>query len=510
MAVNIPGTGCLAIFMLPLRIVVTLIFFSLMYPLFLIVGLLRAIFLRVVRGKPADILKTGRHNAAHMEDMHYPCHLQFKEALDETRLRKAIVELCAEDGIEEKMIDLKFIAEKPNTWPANGSWDIDHFIESNKRADNKGHHYWDYADERKSRGEDGVFVKMHIWNGDPGQPTIAYFFGSGNKWDGSSNYNFMKELMNRYMGNAPNKVFQEPEITAEAAAKFNEGSFILFLLQMPFAIAWTWINIVWNLVRAAKWAGGNGVGFKMTALNFTKEESAQLYAGAKALGVKPFAVFTYAAVKACKEVLGQAPTSITNQSSIQTRHYPLKDQTNRDLVGDWLLGPVQMVPDEFGLKEAQDNYTGLIKDLEEIGPATRTSFWAKAYGVFNSGAAGFELLPTYNTFHHPLNRQIFMNNYGVRTMPAGSPFHTWNWNAPLWFGVNTINVDGQTTTLVGSLFWGLEVVEAMRDHMVNTIRTEVMARAPPNAGTIPNYKMPTQKAVPEVTQADAPLLANQQ
>ena len=29
----------------------------------------------------------------------------------------------------------------------------------------------------------------------------------------------------------------------------------------------------------------------------------------------------------------------------------------------------------------------------------------------------------------------------------------WNWNAPMWLGVNTINVNGKTTTLIGSCLW---------------------------------------------------------
>ena len=98
----------------------------------------------------------------------------------------------------------------------------------------------------------------------------------------------------------------------------------------------------------------------------------------------------------------------------------------------------------------------MIKDLDEVGPLTRATFMAKAYGVVNSGASGFEVMPTYNDNCLMWSRTLFMNNYGVRTMPPESPFHTWNWNAPTWLGVNTICVNGKTTTLVGSCMWGLD------------------------------------------------------
>ena len=126
--------------------------------------------------------------------------------------------------------------------------------------------------------------------------------------------------------------------------------------------------------------------------------------------------------------------------------------------------------DEFSLADATADYKKMIKDLDEVGPLTRAAFMAKAYGVANAGAAGFEILPTYNDNAHLMSRCLFMNNYGVRIMPPECPFHTWNWNAPIWLGVNTISVNGKTTTLVGSSMWGLENVEAIRDNIEITLR----------------------------------------
>ena len=238
-------------------------------------------------------------------------------------------------------------------------------------------------------------------------------------------------------------------------------------------------------------------------MNLTKEESQKLYHGAKTIGMKPFAVFTYAAVKACREVLKQSPVCITQQASLQTRHYPMQDPMSvgdgRSLVGDWLFGPVQYVPRKYGPAESQAGYEELLTDLSEIGEATRKSFWAKAYGVLNSGAAPFEVIPTYNDDMHVFDRCIFMNNYGVRTVPENSPFLTWNWNAPFWFGVNTINVNGCTTTFVGAAFWGQKVVNAMRDNMRATI-DDIIAKAPAgDLAGVPKYDPKYNKAPSTLT-----------
>jgi len=483
--INIPGTSCLAIVMLPLRIIVVALGFTLMYPLLVVFAILRALYLRIVKGRPSQILKYGTYGEKHVAGGNYPCQQLYKEPLDEARFRKALIELAAEDGIEEKDIDIKFYDEKPNDWPTTSAFDVDHFIESLKRPKNRGSmHYVFYLMFAKQ-----AVIQCHVWNNDPGKPTVMYWGGSAYKWDGSSNFNFVKELMNRYVGNPPNKVFQKPEITAKAAGKFDQGSFLLFLLKLPTNTAKNVWTFWWFAVRSAKWAGGNGFGPRITALNFSKEDSAKLYHGAKTVGLTPFSAFSYALVKACNEILKQKPLAFTQQSSLQTRHFPLQsDVQTRDLVGDWLVGPVQEVPDNFGYEEAKKMYKELQTELDEIGPCTRRAIWAKAYALINSGAAMFQFLPCFNEWHHPTSRIIFMNNYGIRTTPPGSPFHTWNWNAPMWLGFNTINVDGCTTTLMGSSFWGLEIVEALRDNVEATLRNEFMAKAPANVGTVPTYK----------------------
>ena len=219
-------------------------------------------------------------------------------------------------------------------------------------------------------------------------------------------------------------------------------------------------------------------------MNFTREESARLYRGSKRLGGSPFSAFVYATHKACVAVLGHGFTTIAQQASLQTKHFPCAGQEGkRDLVGDWLFAPVQRVPvwSAYDLAAAERGYQAFLDDLAAVGPRTRNTFMAKAYGQFNGGAACFETLPSYNDCAHLMDRCLFFNNYGVRKVDEAAHLTHWLWNAPLWLGVNTININGATTTLVGSSFMGLEVVEAIRDHIEATLREIMEADATPGA-----------------------------
>ena len=38
----------------------------------------------------------------------------------------------------------------------------------------------------KSKAAKDARVRYHVWNGKPGNPTIVFYLGSGNAWDGLS------------------------------------------------------------------------------------------------------------------------------------------------------------------------------------------------------------------------------------------------------------------------------------------------------------------------------------
>ena len=53
--------------------------------------------------------------------------------------------------------------------------------------------------------------------------------------------------------------------------------------------------------------------------------------------------------------------------------------TSRDLVGDWLFGPLQYPGEDYDLNAAQAGYHDLRSEIKELGPMTLNSVMAKAY-----------------------------------------------------------------------------------------------------------------------------------
>ena len=357
--------------MLPIRIGLFLVLFLLLYPLLLVMAFVRALYLRIAVGLPSTILEKGTHGNTHMVGVHYPCIHTFTQPLDEVKLRKVLLNLCAEDGIMEDEVDLQvFPIESGVDWPTTGSHDVNHFFPSWPR----GKHFFQYWDgEHPTKTGKGKKVRYHVFNGQPGKPTVVLFAGSGNGWDGSSNFNFNKEVQSRYVGNPPNDVYQKPSINPASKAKFDAGSFAWFLCKMPYNLTRSLGGLLWNAIRAAHWAGGNGLDMQTTAMSFSVEDSRRLAQGAKKLGVKPFACFTYASVKACREVLDQSPDVIVQQASLQTRHFPVAGQHtgSRDYVGDWLFGPLQYVPTVYTLTDAQRGHNDLMAEIDDWPSDTR-------------------------------------------------------------------------------------------------------------------------------------------
>lgn len=293
---NMPGANLKAYMMLPIRILVFSLFFSIMYPMFLILGFLRALYLRIVIGPPSKILKYGTYpypntsgagRPTHKAATHYPAQFLYDKPLDEAKLRAALLNLTAEDGIAADEVELTFKEEKPNDWPTSGSYDVTSALLPSFK---KGYSYINKL-FGPPFGEAAGYkekIKIFVYNNDPGKPTVMHYGGSAEGWDGSSNYNFVKELMRRYAGLPPKAVFAKPEISAEGAAKFDEASFLLFLLKMPFNVFMNVRGAVWNMIRAATWAGGNeAFAPKIVAMNFTNEESEKLTKGCKKVRGQP-------------------------------------------------------------------------------------------------------------------------------------------------------------------------------------------------------------------------------
>jgi hypothetical protein len=436
---------------------------ALLVPLLTFASIARALYLRTVRGKASGILRVrqGRYRTG----VFYGAQMVFDKPFDASRLREVFFEMVEEAGIDRAKARLDFDREAPRPFPTSGAVEADHYVE---RGTN-----W------VKRGKDvkGVVLWLRIFTGNAGTPTVVHAGLPGGSWDGSSCFNFMKELVSRCCGGPRGDVFQGKRLTLRPASArvLEQSSFLAFLLRLPRDVALNTWSLVWNLAGASRALGGLGASPEIALLNFDEADSARLEAGAATRGVKPYAALAFAAVDAYRAVLRESPHCLVQQASLQTRHY--EPAVERNIVGDWLVGPVQHVPRErYTLEDAQRGYERLVRDLDALDEQVQRAFDAKAYGLLNGGAAVFEALPTYG-LDAKIWDSVFFNNYGVRSICPEAGFVSWNWAAPFKLGFNAIHANGRTCITLTSYVLGLETLRAVRDHVEATLR-DLMARAP--------------------------------
>ena len=105
----------------------------------------------------------------------------------------------------------------------------------------------------------------------------------------------------------------------------------------------------------------------------------------------------------------------------------------RDYVGDWLIGPLQMIGSRsYTLKESEQGYHQLLDGLDNFNQLTVNAMEAKAWGLIQGGSGVFEVPPTYNDTAVVFD-SMFFNNYGTRSMEGD--FQSWNWMAPFKIGM---------------------------------------------------------------------------
>ena len=481
----------------PLQHLARLLFFAILmalsYPALLLVALLRALWQRAVRGRASDILRShqlpytqnGVAGLGMIPD-YYPAQLVLQHPLaDERKLARVFDALVAESGLAAALAELRF--EEAGAAPVGealrGAGEANHYVSPSDAPRN-----W-------SQFMRSIFKKkalcIRVFNGSSssssgGSPTVLHCYLPGGAWDGTSCFNFVKELVHRYYDGAPNAVFKGRELVLSAAAKAKlDGSspFCAFLARLPVMVWRNTTSMLWGISGVGALVGGPGMSFanagigemEFTLLNFDEADSAALTAGLKALGKKPFAGFVHAAVTSYRRVLRENPYGVVMQASLQTRAYePVLPA--RNLVGDWLIGPLQRVPHgvEYTLDAAQDKYGQLLAELEALSGGVARAAEARAYGVVTGGAAMCEVMPFYPDDQRVWS-SVFFNNYGLRSMHPDAGVLSWNWGAPFQLGFNTICINGRTCICLASSLLGLPKLRAIRDQADAILRQYIAA-----------------------------------
>ena len=193
----------------------------LLVPLLSFASIARALYLRIVRGKASDILRVrqGRYR----DGIFYGAQMVFNKPFDSSRLREVFFEMIEEAGIDRNKARLEFEPETPRLFPASGVAEADHYVE-------KGTNW-------VKRGTDfkGTVLWLRVFSGKAGAPTVLQAGLPGGSWDGSSCFNFMKELVARCHGRPRGDVFQGKRLTLRPASArvLDQSSFVAFLLRLP-------------------------------------------------------------------------------------------------------------------------------------------------------------------------------------------------------------------------------------------------------------------------------------
>jgi hypothetical protein len=164
---------------------------------------------------------------------------------------------------------------------------------------------------------------------------VIHGYLPGGQWDGSSCFNFMKEFVSRSFGGTPTPFYQQDKlkIAPSSKAALDSASFATFLLKLPFVVFFNTWSTLFTVINAMSLFGGPGLSMEVALINYDEKDSAKISKAAAALGAKPYAAFTFAAVTAFKELLHENPHCIIQQASMQSRHF--LPEMERNVTGDW-------------------------------------------------------------------------------------------------------------------------------------------------------------------------------
>lgn len=266
-------TSLKKIVMLPVCMIVYTVLIMGFYPILLTTSILYAIYLRSVKGKVSDILQCGSGRMSigskipYEDSMHYGCMIVIKKPiLDKSKAEHILMEMAKSCEIPSGKVKVIIEEERPkNPIPPSGRMDIDHYV-------CKDSNFWQQSDQYQKN----LVLYIRIWNGSNNQtstsqasaiPTVIFFNGAAGTFDGSSNFNFVKEFLSRYFKNTKvDDFFQGNKTILHPKSKIlldQKSNFFNFLLRMPYNVYYNCHSLFWNLIVALKWAGGPGISFEV-------------------------------------------------------------------------------------------------------------------------------------------------------------------------------------------------------------------------------------------------------
>jgi hypothetical protein len=330
-------SSCLQWSTLPLRMMLYTFYMLIFSVIFLPVTSLRAIYRRCFVGKATDL--NGVENHVKGPAQGYACQIVLTKPISNVLLfQNVVVELAKECQIDSKYVQVIFEKEKPHgDFPTEKSIKADHYVVKNQS-------FIDSVDVMGANRAKNLALLIRVWNNDEDKPSVLHCGLPGANWDGTSCFNFTKEMLHRYSNPKlkKNNIYKlgSLKINSKVKESLDGSSFLYYLLvQSPYAVLFNTHAMCWRFVTAPKCFGGPGLSLQpnVELLNFSVEQSNEITIAAKILNVKPFAALVHSAVTAHNKVMGERARRVITQVSMQTRAYePVIKE--RNIIGDWLVG----------------------------------------------------------------------------------------------------------------------------------------------------------------------------
>jgi hypothetical protein len=408
----------------------------------------------------------------------YSCQLTFtKKFEDKERLENVLKQLCRDSGMPEgeSMAAIRWNdgVELLNEF----SPDVNNI---------PGDHY--IPNSRSYYAEGSRFKKYHVGIDmyESEETTIMQAHLPGRAWDGTSCFNFAKELVHRYYSDDSEQetspVFKANELIkmSDSAREQFDSLWNLFswAVWVPYNVYSNQSGLCWQKASADAGVDGNKeIPKELCHANFSDSQSKKLSKALKkhatTVGsrgvVSPTAALVFAGVHAFKIELGELPFNVNMQASLQTRSFEPSFKERR-FVGDWLIGVLHKVRtwgrlfrlQTYKVDDAQQFYQDLIEGLGTTDASIRDGLYSRVLGKLKGGAAAFEKTPCFPG-NSRLNDSLFFNNYGIRTIHEDAGCVGFNWSGAGKVGINCILINGRICCSIASTQLPLVTVEAIRD-----------------------------------------------
>lgn len=420
---------------------------------------------------------------------HYAGQIVFRSKFDDRdKLNQAFVSVAAECDFPEELVNVSWDDDmKVRPYSDDNSVQAsNHYVHSDKEGST--YNFKKHSKQGFSKYVAAIECYETLDEATGEWTTVFWMYLPGKTWDGTSCFNFLKEVVNRYYGEINPKVTKAEEIltmTEECKAALDSPFHIIrYLLLLPFALFLNLSATLWEKADAKhvpQRLGAKG-DREMAFLNLTAAQSKEMCTAFKAAGMPPTAGLLYTLCTAYQRHVGCYPFGINLQASLQTRGFePVVKE--RYFIGDWLIGPCYKVRNAFasvlvavGLGEAEywkpedakRLYTQLIHDVTHCSGRVREAFVAREYGVIKGGPAPYQNQNLYGDINR-MNDSILFNNYGPRFMHPEAKAVSWNWTGPGKLDCNTISVNGCTSITLASTVMGIEKVTSIRNEMKSII-----------------------------------------